>query len=130
MTSVLRRIEAPTRYGGLPLKGWLVVAAAFIVIVLIITVFKTPVAPTLVFLSWFVISPSVILGMWAHQQGVSVPTLVADFLRYAARRRRRLIVHTPVERLRGGVVLTGAVPQLDAPDPTAWNPAVDIDEVL
>lgn len=129
MTSVLRRIEAPTRYGGLPVKGWLAVAAAVICAALIVTVFKTPLAPTLVGLSWLVISPTAVLVLWAHQQGVSVPTLIVDFARYAARRRRHELVHHAAAVLRGGIALSGPMPGAADADP-GWSPAVDLEEVL
>ena len=126
MSSVLRRIEAPTRYGGLSIKAWAIFGGSALAIVLVIRVLHTPIAPTLAFLSWCVVSPSILLGLWAHQQGVSVPTLIGDVLRWTARRGRRQINHDPKPLLSGGVMLVGEIPTADT-TPT-WTP--EIDEVL
>ncbi|MDQ8045759.1 MAG: hypothetical protein AAGC46_15350 [Solirubrobacteraceae bacterium] len=125
MSPVLRRIETPTRYGGLPIKGWLAGSAVFIGVVLIITVFKTPLAPTLTAISWLLLSPALVLSMWAHQQGVSVTTLLVDFVRHSTRRQSQL-QHVPAPMLRGGIVLSGTLPRLSPRDP---GPA-DHDSVL
>lgn len=129
MNSVLRRINAPTRYGGLSLKAWAGLISAGVTIVLVITVFKTPFLPTLLVLSWCVVSPGLFLAMWAHQQGVSIPILIGDFARYSLNRRQRLITHTPTAQLRGGVVLGGTVPALtqQLPDAATWDDLDDED---
>jgi hypothetical protein len=115
MTGVLRRIDAPTRYGGLSLKGWLGAMSALLALVLLVRVLRTPLMPTLVAVSWFVAAPSIVLLMWAHQQGVSVPTLAADFLRFTLRGRRAPLTHDPCEVLRGGVVIAGDLARERAP---------------
>lgn len=124
MSSVLRRIEAPTKYAGLSIKAWVGVAGSVAGVALLIFVAHTPLLPTLAVLSWFVASPAILLGLWAHQQGVSIPTLVADAMRWGARRRRRLLTHEPAELLRGGVLLAGDIPSLNDQAP-AWTPDVD-----
>jgi hypothetical protein len=122
VTTVLRRISSPTKYAGLSLKAWTTLIGVGGSIAVLITVLKTPLAPTLVVLSWGVLTPGAILLMWAHQQGVSVPVLLGDFVRYGARRRRRVLVHEPAEVLRGGIVLSGPLPTAapDTHDQTDW----------
>lgn len=119
MSTVFRRIDAPTRWGGLPLKAWAGLLTGGLAIVLAIRVLKTPLAPTLTVLAWFVVAPLVLLVLWAHQQGVSVPVLIADATRYALR-RKRVIEHPPVDVLTGGVAIRGELPLPAQPAGHAW----------
>lgn len=120
MSNVLRRIDAPTRYGGLSIKGWLAAAAVFVGVVLALKVVRTPVLPSLVAFCWIVAAPAIVLVMWAYQQGVPVSTLLADFARYSLGRNRKPLVHEPAQALRGGIVIAGELPAALRRRPT-WH---------